>query len=198
MSFSREERIRHIHDLAKECVKLRHEVAEILHGDIIDLASQMAAVIGAGSKILVCGNGGSAADSSHLVGELVVRLSADRSRTALPAISLSADSTVLTAAGNDFGFEKIFSRQVEALGIKGDMLLALSTSGKSANLLSAVAAAKKKSMLTAALIGADGGDLVNAVERSVVIPSDSVQRIQEEQKFIIHLLVELVESDLFG
>lgn len=198
MSLSPQERLSLIKKSAEDAGKLRRVVIEELSSKISDLAAKMAAVIGAGKKILVFGNGGSAADSSHLVGELVVRLTAQRNRTALPAISLASDAAVMTAAANDFGFEFIFARQVEALANKGDMALALSTSGKSANLIRALDAAKERGALTAALLGADGGEVGNIVETSVIIPSDSTQRIQEEQKFIIHTLVELVESDLFG
>ncbi len=177
---------------------MRRHVIEDQSRAISELAARMAAVIGAGKKILVCGNGGSAADSSHLVTELVVRLSAERNRTALPALSLSADSSVLTAVGNDYGYDRIFARQVEALGVKGDMLLVLSTSGNSENVVKAVECATKQSLITGALLGGVGGALKGKIDNAVIIPSESTQRIQEEHKFIIHLLVELIESDLFG
>ena len=198
MSLKPEERISFLKKSADDAISLRRTLIEDHLKSISDLAARMAAVIGGGRKILVCGNGGSAADSSHLVTELVVRLAASRNRTALPAISLAADSAVLTASGNDFGFDQVFARQVEALGGAGDMLLLLSTSGKSSNLLRAAETAIKRKLVVCALLGADGGDLLEFVEESVIVPSDSTQRIQEEQKFIIHALVELIESDLFG
>lgn len=198
MSLKLEDRIGFLKKAADDAVSLRRTVIEDCARSISDLAARMAAVIGGGRKILVCGNGGSAADSSHLVTELVVRLTAARNRTALPALSLSSDAAVMTASANDFGFDQIFARQVEALGAAGDMLLMLSTSGKSTNLLRAAEIATKQKMVVCALLGADGGDLLELVEESVVIPSDSTQRIQEEHKFIIHALVELIESDLFG
>ncbi|MCH7878722.1 MAG: SIS domain-containing protein [candidate division Zixibacteria bacterium] len=198
MSLKPEERISFLKKSADDAISLRRTLIEDHLKSISDLAARMAAVIGGGRKILVCGNGGSAADSSHLVTELVVRLAASRNRTALPAISLAADSAVLTASANDFGFDQVFARQVEALGGAGDMLLLLSTSGKSSNLLRAAETAIKRKLVVCALLGADGGDLLEFVEESVIVPSDSTQRIQEEQKFIIHALVELIESDLFG
>ena len=198
MSLTEKERINLIRKASDDALNLRRAVAEDHAGEISGLAAKMAAVIGAGHKILVCGNGGSAADSSHLTTELVVRLTSQRSRPALPAISLTADSATLTAAGNDFGFDRIFARQVEALGSKGDMLLVMSTSGDSENLLRAVEVAHERGLATAALLGSHGGKLAKTVETSVIIPSDSTQRIQEEHKFIIHEMVGLIEFDLFG
>ena len=198
MSLKPEERISFLKKSADDAISLRRMLIEDHLKSISDLAARMAAVIGGGRKILVCGNGGSAADSSHLVTEMVVRLTSARNRTALPAISLAADSAVMTASANDFGFDQVFARQVEALGGAGDMLLLLSTTGKSSNLLRAAETAIKRKLVVCALLGADGGDLLEFVEESVIVPSDSTQRIQEEQKFIIHALVELIESDLFG
>jgi D-sedoheptulose 7-phosphate isomerase len=198
MSLTNTERISLLRKKSDEALELRRHVIEDQSSAISALAARMAAVIGAGKKILVCGNGGSAADSSHLVTELVVRLSAERNRTALPALSLTADSAVLTAVGNDYGYDRIFARQVEALGVKGDMLLVLSTSGNSTNVIQAVESATKQSLITGALLGGVGGALKGKIENAVIIPSESTQRIQEEHKFVIHLLVELVESDLFG
>ncbi len=198
MSLTETERISLLHKASDVALELRRNVMEEQATAISALAARMAAVIGAGRKILVCGNGGSAADSSHFVTELVVRLSAKRNRTALPALSLAADPSVITAAGNDYGYERIFARQVEALGVKGDMLIAFSTSGDSENVVQAVKTATKQGLVTGALLGGEGGALKNIVENTVIIPSESTQRIQEEHKFIIHMLVELVESDLFG
>lgn len=198
MSTSNEERLKLIRKAGDDGIKLRRTVIEEHAKAIGDLASRISAVIGGGHKVLVCGNGGSAADSSHLVAELVVRLTSQRNRTALPAISLTADSAIITATGNDYGYERIFARQVEALGAKGDMLLTLSTSGKSPNLLLAVEAAQKHKMITAGLLGGNGGHLLSRLDSAIVIPHDSTQRIQEEHKFLIHTLVELVEMDLFG
>lgn len=183
--------------LVNETTMLRKRVIEELGGKILDLAAVISGVFGSGGKILIAGNGGSAADASHFAGELVVRLTAARNRQALPAIALTSDMSVITAAGNDFGYEYIFARQVEGLGNKGDMLFVISTSGNSDNLIKAVQTAKNRGILTAGLLGNKGGRLVNMVDRALVVRHSSTQRIQEEHIFIIHLLVELVESDLF-
>ncbi len=182
--------------LTKETSILRNSVVEMLGQQIIDTAAVISGVIGSGGKILIAGNGGSAADASHFAGEMIVRLSAERNRQALPAIALSVDPSVMTAAANDYGFESVFARQVEGLGNKGDMLFVMSTSGNSANIINAVQTAREKGLLSVGLLGGDGGKLAGMVERPLVIPHRSTQRIQEEHIFIIHILVEMVESDL--
>jgi D-sedoheptulose 7-phosphate isomerase len=181
---------------ASESAKLRTLTAESLTEPLIDMAVTMSGIIGSGGKVLICGNGGSAADSSHMAAEMIVRLTAQRNRQALPAIALTADTSVITAAGNDFGFENIFSRQVQGLGQMGDILLMISTSGNSPNLLKAAETAREMKLITAALLGSDGGRLASLVDKKLIVPHTSVQRIQEEQIFLIHLLVELIESDL--
>ncbi len=182
---------------AEESSRLRKMTAESLATPLVELADMISGVIGAGGKLLICGNGGSAADSSHMAAELIVRLNSQRNRQSLPAVALNADTAILTAAGNDFGFEQIFARQVEGLGRKGDILFLISTSGNSSNLLRAAETAKKNGLFVVALLGGDGGKLALLVNKSLVVPHPSVQRIQEEQIFLIHLLVELIESDLF-
>jgi D-sedoheptulose 7-phosphate isomerase len=184
--------------LAKETSELRQSWVEDLGPKLNDLAAVIAGVIGSGGKLLIAGNGGSAADASHFAAEMVVRLTSKRNRQALPAIALGMDPAVVTAASNDYGYENMFARQVEALGHKGDLLLAISTSGNSANLLRAASVAREKGMLTAALLGGNGGRLAELVERCLIIPHHDTQRIQEEHSFVIHLLVETIESDLFG
>lgn len=163
---------------------------------IAELAKMMADVISAGGKILVCGNGGSAAESQHFAAEMVVRLTEKTARAAHPALALSADTSVLTACANDYGYEQVFARQVEAFGRKGDMLLALSTSGNSANVNAAVSTAEDAQMTTAALVGKGGGELAKLVDYSIIVPSHSVLRIQEEHLFILHQLVDLVQTSL--
>jgi len=182
--------------LAEETTTLRKAVVNDLGLQIIDLANLISGVIGSGGKLLIAGNGGSSADASHFAGEMIVRLSSDKNRQALPAISLSVDTSVLTAAANDYGFENIFSRQVEGLGKKGDMLFVISTSGNSRNLINAVKTARERGVISVGLLGADGGQLLNLVEKAIVVPHPSTQRIQEEHIFIIHNLVALIESDL--
>ena len=193
---NREEKLIQIKKLVDETTVLRKSSMEQLAPQLLDMAALISGVIGAGGKILLAGNGGSAADASHFAGEMIVRLSAKRNRQSLPAVSLCVDSSVLTAAANDFGYENVFARQVEGLGNKGDLLFLISTSGNSRNLLNAVQAARARGVLTAALLGGNGGKLGKAVERALVVRHDSTQRIQEEHIFIIHLLVQMIEDDL--
>ena len=172
---------------------------------VVSLAAIIAKTIADGGKVLVCGNGGSAAESQHFAAEMVVRLTEKHERAPLPTMALTTDSicnisksavSVLTACANDYGFERVFSRQVEALGRKGDLLLVLSTSGNSGNLISAVATARDLQMETAALLGKGGGELAEIANFSIIIPSQSVLRIQEEHLYILHQLVELVQDSL--
>ena len=193
-----DKRIQYIIKAADESALLRRAVGQSLAKLLVELADIFSGVIGSGGKILICGNGGSAADSSHMAAEMIVRLTSARNRQSLPAIALTTDTAVMTATSNDYGFDKIFARQVDGLGKKGDILLLISTSGNSANLLEATKAAKEIGILTAALLGNDGGKLAPFVDKAIIVPHNSVQRIQEEQIFLIHLLVEMIESVLFG
>ncbi|MCK4657627.1 MAG: SIS domain-containing protein [candidate division Zixibacteria bacterium] len=163
---------------------------------VVSLATTIARTIADGGKVLVCGNGGSAAESQHFAAEMVVRLTEKHERAPLPTMALTTDSSVLTACANDYGFERVFSRQVEALGRKGDLLLVLSTSGNSGNLISAVTTARDLPMETVALLGKGGGELAEIANFSIIIPSQSVLRIQEEHLYILHQLVELVQDSL--
>ena len=192
-----DQKLNQIKKLGEECAILRKSVTEELGQQIIDISAVISGVIGSGGKILIAGNGGSAADASHFAGEMIVRLSSDKNRQSLPALALSVDPSVLTACANDYGFDNIFSRQVEGLGNKGDMLFVMSTSGNSTNIIKAVQVAEAKGVITVGLLGGTGGKLAGMVDRAIVIPHPSTQRIQEEHIFIIHLLVGLVESDLF-
>ncbi len=149
-----------------------------------------------GNCLLICGNGGSAADSQHIATEFVVRLSSQSQRDALPALALTTDTSTLTAAANDFGFEKIFSRQVEALGRPGDILLTISTSGRSPNVLEAAKAARSKGIKVIAFSGSEKRDLGALADLCLCIPSDNSQRIQEGHITAGHLLVSLVEKRL--
>lgn len=165
---------------------------------IVKLADELTGCIKSGGKILLCGNGGSAADCQHIAGELVVRLNSDPQREALPAIALTVNPSVVTAAANDFGFERIFSRQVEALGKQGDCLLCISTSGNSPNLLLACESARKKGLKTFALLGKGGGKLKDLVDFSFTVPSEDTQRIQEVHITLGHILVLLIEKNLIS
>ncbi len=157
-------------------------------------AARYATVLRGGGTLFFCGNGGSAADAQHLATEYVVRYST--SRRALAAIALTTDSSILTAAGNDFGFEQVFSRQVEALCGPGDLLVLHSASGRSANLLNAARAARAKGVGTVGFLGRGGGELADLVDHALVVPSDLTSEIQVIHLALEHLIVELVEEDL--
>jgi len=148
----------------------------------------------AGNKLLVCGNGGSASDAAHFATELVVRFA--KERRAYPAICLTGDGGLLTAAGNDYGFDEIFARQVAALGLKGDLLIVLTTSGKSRNVRRALEEAKSRKLKTIAFLGRDGGSTIGIADVDLLVASDSTARIQEAHKLLLHVLCEAVESRL--
>ena len=149
----------------------------------------------AGGKVMFAGNGGSAADAQHWSAELVSRFNYDR--PGLAAIALTTDTSALTAIGNDYGYEFSFSRQVEALGRPGDVLIAISTSGNSPNVLKAVEAAKSNAILVIGLTGANGGKLAAACDLAFQVPSDATPRIQEGHEFLGHMLCELIETEMF-
>ena len=151
-----------------------------------------------GKKLLLCGNGGSAADCQHIATEFMIRLSHHINRPALPAIALTTDSSNLTAGGNDIGFENIFARNIEGLGNEGDVLITISTSGNSINLLKAVEQAKNKGLKVIGLLGGSGGKLKTLVDLPIIIPSSNTQRIQEGHITTAHIICELVEDDLYG
>ena len=154
-------------------------------------------VLKKGNTILFCGNGGSSCDASHIAAELVVRYKSGNERRALPAISLSADSAVLTACSNDYGYEFVFSRQVEAFGKPGDLLVGLSTSGNSKNVIAAMEAAKKIGMKTISFLGGDGGKMKGLADLDLIIPRKETARIQESHILIGHILCSIVEYELF-
>ena len=149
-----------------------------------------------GRKLLVCGNGGSAADAQHLVAEFVSRLTVDR--PALRAIALTTDTSILTAIGNDYSFDNVFSRQVEALGIEGDILLAISTSGNSRNCLKALELARTLRLSTIAFTGNGGGKMAALADINVIVPSTVTMNIQESQLALEHIFCMLVERCYFG
>ncbi len=151
-----------------------------------------------GNKLLLCGNGGSAADCQHIATEFMIRLSHHIQRPALPAIALTTDSSNLTAGGTDIGFENVFARNVEGLGNSGDVLLAISTSGNSPNVIQAIGAAKKKNISVIAFLGGTGGKMKDLVDIPVIIPSGNTQRIQEGHITSAHIICELVEEELYG
>jgi len=164
---------------------------------IDEVATVCANSIKNGNKIIFCGNGGSAADSQHIAAELVGRLVDDR--PALPALSLTTDTSALTCIANDYGYEQVFSRQLAGVGHKGDVLVAISTSGNSTNVIKAVEVAKSLGIYSVGWLGKDGGALAKLVDASLVVPSDTTARIQEVHIFWGHIICALIEKKLgFG
>lgn len=181
---------RHLSELAG----LVESVGTSMGGRIEDLAVQVGDVLDRGGKLLFCGNGGSAADAQHLAAEYVVRFR--KRRRSLPALALTTDTSVLTAGANDFGFETIFSRQVEGLGKPGDLLFLHSTSGESENLIRAAEAAKATGVRTVAFLARGGGRLAGLVDEAFVIPTESTARAQEVHLTLGHVICQMVEDRL--
>lgn len=177
--------------------------AQVVETTLLQLAPQiarcaelLATALADGRKVLIAGNGGSAADAQHFAAELVGRFLLER--RALPAIALTTDSSILTAVANDYGFERVFSRQVEALAGAGDVVIGISTSGNSANILAALAVARQCGCTTIGLLGRDGGAIASCVDFALVVDCAETPHIQEMHVTIIHLLCKLIEAQLFG
>jgi D-sedoheptulose 7-phosphate isomerase len=166
--------------------------------NIEKIGIELAKVIKNGGKIMFCGNGGSAADSQHLAAELVVRLRSSFNRPAIPAIALTVDTSVITACGNDFGYDDIFSRQIEAIGNPGDALIAISTSGNSKNVLQAINIAKQKGISVVGFLGGNGGQMLDMCNYYFLSPSSNTARIQETHIMVGHILCEIIEEELFN
>lgn len=177
-----------------QSIEAKQKLMQYCSDEIHDIAIKLAEVIKSGNKIMLCGNGGSAADSQHIAAELVVRLRSEVNRPAIPAMALTVDTSILTAGGNDIGFDNIFARGVEAYGQKGDVLIAISTSGNSENVIRAVAAAKKKGVMTIGLLGNEGGKLKSDCDDFVVVPSNVTARIQECHILIGHIWCRIIEE----
>jgi len=174
-------------------IALHERVARNL-GPALVAAQAIAEALRAGGKLLVFGNGGSAADAQHLSAELVGRF--QKERAAIPAIALTVDTSVLTSVANDYSFKQVFARQVEALGRPGDVALGISTSGESPNVVAALQAARAQGLKTVALTGRDGGSVGRAAEIHVNVPDQSTQRVQEVHQTLIHVLCEVIEEGL--
>lgn len=183
-----------IEEIFDAAIALHERVRKMDLGPVVRAADTIGASFAAGGKLLVFGNGGSAADSQHMAAELVGRFA--RERAAMPAVALSTDTSILTGVGNDYGYERVFVRQVEALGRSGDVAMGISTSGRSANVLNALEAARKQGLRTIALTGRDGGTLGPAAEIHINVPEGSTARVQEVHMTLIHAICELVERRL--
>jgi D-sedoheptulose 7-phosphate isomerase len=173
-----------------------NKTEQLLLTRICDVVQLLAESLLKGKKILIMGNGGSAADAQHFAAEIVGRFYLER--PALPAIALSTDTSILTAIGNDYGFDQIFKRQVEAHSVSGDVLIGISTSGSSKNVLEALLLAKERGCKTVAFLGRDGGIIAPVVDIPLIIPSTETPRIQEAHVTLIHIVCELLEKKLFG
>jgi D-sedoheptulose 7-phosphate isomerase len=178
---------------------LKYQAAEALSKPIAAAVQAILASVTSGGKVLTCGNGGSAADAQHFAAEFVGRF--ERERPELGAIALTTDSSIITAIGNDYNFDVIFSKQVRALGVSGDVLLAISTSGNSANVLAAVEAAHEREMTVVALTGRGGGKMVRALRDTdvhICVPHERTARIQEVHLLTIHCICDGVDAQLLG
>ena len=176
-------------------IEVFQQVSEAMAGDIETCAKVMCDALRQGRKILIMGNGGSAADAQHFAAELVGRFL--KNRKALPAIALTTDTSILTAVANDFGYDQVFVRQVEALADPGDVVVGISTSGHSANVLDAIDMAKNNNCRTVAFLGGDGGKISAQVELALIVPVAETPRIQEVHLTMIHILCDIIESELF-
>ncbi|MCE1274924.1 MAG: D-sedoheptulose 7-phosphate isomerase [Chlorobiales bacterium] len=175
--------------------RLKETVARQNSHTVVAMARMIADTFEEGGQLLICGNGGSAADAQHLAAELTIRYRSSVKRPALPAIALSTDTSALTAGGNDLGFDEVFARLVEAYGRKGDLLLGLSTSGNSPNVLKALQVARSRGLRTIALLGGDGGAIRPHADLSIVVPhTGSADRVQECHIALGHVIIELVEK----
>jgi D-sedoheptulose 7-phosphate isomerase len=186
-----------IQDQLNDSAETKRKMIDACTGDILKAVDAVIKAYNGKKKVLICGNGGSAADSQHIATELVIRMSIPN-RPALAAIALTTDTSMITAGGNDIGFENIFSRQVEALGQPGDVLIAISTSGKSENINRAVKEAKTRGMVVIGFLGKDGGPCKALVDLPIVIPSNDTQRIQEGHITVAHILCGIIENEMFG
>ena len=163
---------------------------------IADVSEACVNVYRNGKKTLLAGNGGSAADAQHIAAELVGRYGFDR--PSIPSIALTTDTSNLTAIGNDYGYDQVFSRQMEGMGSEGDLFIGISTSGNSTNIVNAINAAKAKGVTTVALVGRDGGEMAKIADYAIIVPSKATPRIQESHILIGHMICDIIEKELFG
>jgi len=186
-----------INEILHESASLKKKIAEHCADTIENAALLISEVFRTNGKLLICGNGGSAADAQHIATELVVRLSARFDRESLPAIALTTNSSTLTACANDYGFDRVFSRQVDALGRAGDVFIGISTSGNSPNVIHALESAQLQSMKTVSLLGESGGKMKGTADIDIIVPHTDTGRIQEGHITIGHILCEIIERELF-
>jgi len=179
----------------KESLRVKEDFIKKNTSKLIYLAEHISKTFKNDRKIMLCGNGGSAADAQHIAAEFVNRFQLERQP--LPALALTTDTSIITSVANDYGYEEVFSKQIAALGVEGDILLAFSTSGKSANILSAIRTAKERGLYAVGFIGGDGEEMLTLVDLALVVESNQTPRVQEAHILAGHLICELVDYILF-
>jgi len=186
----------------KDQIKKSYETKQVIYENedlinkIEDVAKKCVALYRTDKKTILAGNGGSAADAQHIAAELVGRYGFDR--PSIPSLALTTDTSNLTAIGNDYGYDQVFSRQLEGMGQEGDIFIGISTSGNSVNIIKAFESAKKKGIMTVALTGRDGGEMAKSADIALVIPSNSTPRIQESHILIGHIICDIIEQEIFA
>lgn len=186
----------------KEQIKLSYETKQNIYQNdellnkIVEVSQKCVELYKGDKKTILAGNGGSAADAQHIAAELVGRYGFDR--PSIPSLALTTDTSNLTAIGNDYGYDQVFSRQLEGMGQSGDIFIGISTSGNSKNILNAFEVAKKKNILSVALVGKDGGEMAKMADIALVVPSNSTPRIQESHILIGHIICDIIEKEIFG
>ena len=186
----------------KEQIKQSFETKQAIYGNealldvIVEVARACVGVYKNGKKTILAGNGGSAADAQHIAAELVGRYGFDR--PSIPSLALTTDTSNLTAIGNDYGYDQVFSRQLSGMGVEGDLFIGISTSGNSQNVINAFEVAKEKGITTVALVGRDGGRMAQMADFAIVVPSNATPRIQESHILIGHIVCDIIEKELFG
>ena len=183
-----------IKDILLESIQVKEELLRVGIGEIVEITNLILECLKKDGKVMIFGNGGSASDSQHIAAELVGRFKKDR--TALAAIALTTNTSILTSLANDYGYEIVFAKQIEALGQKNDIAIGLSTSGKAKNVLLGIKQAKKMGLKTVSLTGGDGGELAKLADASLVVPSAVTARIQEAHITIGHIICEIIEQTL--
>ncbi|MDD2790498.1 MAG: D-sedoheptulose 7-phosphate isomerase [Sulfurimonas sp.] len=186
----------------KDQIKKSYETKQDIYNNdaLIDtiekVAKECVRLYRGSNKTILAGNGGSAADAQHIAAELVGRYGFDR--PSIPSLALTTDTSNLTAIGNDYGYDKVFSRQLEGMGQKGDIFIGISTSGNSVNIINAFESAKAKGIMTVALVGRDGGKMGEIADIAIIVPSNSTPRIQESHILIGHILCDIIEKEIFA
>ena len=186
----------------KDQIKKSYETKQNIYNDeellnkIEEVAKKCVALYRGNNKTILAGNGGSAADAQHIAAEMVGRYGFDR--PSLPSLALTTDTSALTAIGNDYGYDQVFSRQLDGMGQDGDLFIGISTSGNSENIIKAFEIARKKNIFTVALVGRDGGEMARFADTSLIVPSDSTPRIQESHILIGHIICDIIEKEIFA